>query len=285
MTRGPQNHLIMPARVNGTPVRLLVDTGADASFFRSDRDAALGLTRTGEAIRRRGRSFPLAMVNRLEVADFSLGAATIALSDAAQLRGTGPGPDRTVDGVIGLDLLRRHNAVINCHTRQLFLKVAPGPLLDISKATSGLGFTRIALDGFPRRDVAVPATIRGQKGKLVVDTGAFVTGLDDDAMRALGVTTRPSALTTRGLDGKVRPVALADIRELRIAGIPIAPQSFAVMDLYGKKKAVRTHTGLGRLEFYAARNPAERQWGVLGNELLDQRRAIIDLGSNALFLK
>lgn len=285
MTRGPQNHLIMPARLNGQPVRFLVDTGADVSFFRKDRAAALGLRSTGETIRRRGRTFPLATVNALAVGNASLGSAIVALSDPGQFRGTAPGPDRTADGLIGLDLLRRHNAVINCRTRQLFLKVAPGPLLDIAKATGGLGFTRVGLEASRRTDLTVPITLLGRPGKLVVDTGAFVTGLDDDAMRALGVTTRPSPLTTRGLDGQVRPVALADISNLRIGGVAIAPQPFAVMDLYGKKKAVRTYTGLRRLEFYPPRDPRERVLGVLGNDLLDQHNAIIDLGTGSLFLK
>jgi predicted aspartyl protease len=285
MTRGPQNHLIMAARVNGQPVRLLVDTGADISFLRRDRAAALGVTPTGETIRRRGRTFPLATINDFGVADASLGGTTVGLSDAAQLRGTAPGPGGAVDGLIGLDLLRRHNAVINCRTRQLFLKVSPGPLLDIAKATAGLGFTRVALDDLRRRDLTVPVTIQGRPGRLVVDTGAFVTGLDDDTMRAFGVPMRPTALTTRGLDGKVRPVALADIQEFRIGSVAIEPQPFAVMDLYGKRKPLRTHTGLGRLEFYGPRNPRERVLGLLGNELLDQRRAIIDLGSGSLFLK
>lgn len=57
------------------------------------------------------------------------------------------------------------------------------------------------------------------------------------------------------------------------------------MDLDGKKKQLRTYTGINRIEYYAPRSSAERIIGVLGNELLDQRRAIIDLDSKSLFLK
>ncbi|HSH38295.1 MAG TPA: retropepsin-like aspartic protease, partial [Chthoniobacterales bacterium] len=198
--------------------------------------------------------------------------------------GTTPG-GRAADGLLGLDLLRRYSAIINCHTRQLFLKTRPGPALQVDAVATAGGFTRIALDETRRGGTTVPCAIHGRRGKLLVDTGAFVTGFDDDGFRGRGIATRPSTLTTRGIDGEVRPVQLAEISDLVIGGIRIAPQPFAVMDLYDKKKPLRTFTGMGRIEYYRPFPAEQRILGVLGNELLDQHRAIIDFGTVTLFMK
>jgi predicted aspartyl protease len=284
MRRGPQNHLIVQAQVNGKPATFLVDTGADISFFRADRAQQFALRPQGGEVQRRGRSFRVAAIGNFSIGGASFGPTEVALVSASQFRGTAPGRG-IPDGVIGLDLLKRRDAIINCRTRQLFLKTDPASRLDLQGITRPMGFTRISLDVTRRGAFTVPVRVRGRAGRLLVDTGAFVTGLDDDALRALGVSTRPSGLTTRGFDGEIRPFELAQIDDLKIAGVPIAPQTFAVMDLYGKKKPLRTFTGLNRIEYYAQRSPAEQILGVLGNELLDQRNAIIDIGGMSLFLK
>ena len=101
------------------------------------------------------------------------------------------------------------------------------------------------------------------------------------------IPTVPSRLTARGLDGNVRPIELAQVRGMRIGDVPIAPQTFAVIDLFDTRKPVRAFTGINHIEEYAQKDFAagDRIFGLLGNELLDQRQAIIDLGSMSLFLK
>ncbi|HSH39113.1 MAG TPA: retropepsin-like aspartic protease, partial [Chthoniobacterales bacterium] len=54
MTRGPQNHLLVSAQVNGRPAMFLVDTGADVSFIRRDRAQAFGIAAEETEVRRRG---------------------------------------------------------------------------------------------------------------------------------------------------------------------------------------------------------------------------------------
>ncbi len=194
---------------------------------------------------------------------------------------------KAADGLLGLDLLRRFGAVINCRTREVFFKTDPSARLGLATTTRAMGFAQIPIMKEARGNLTVPCTMRGRAGRLVLDTGSFVTALDDHAVRSVNLATRPSPLTARGLDGRIRTIELADMDDLKIGALRIAPQPLAVMDLFGKNKPRRTFTGINRIEYYAQRHepPGERLLGLLGNELLDQRHAIIDLGSMSLFLK
>jgi predicted aspartyl protease len=288
MSRGPQNHLLLPAAVNGRPATFLLDTGADVSFLRADRADEFGVRSLGREARSSGRLFALGAVDDLRIGNLRVGSSNFALYRASQLRGHIPGREgKPADGVIGLDILRRQRAVINCRTRHAFFKADAVSHSTLAAATRAMGLTRIPMTANRRGYLTVPCSIRGRKGRLVVDTGAFVTGLDDDAARSLNLVRRPSRLTARGFDGRVRALELAQVDDMRIGGIPIAPQQLAVIDIFGKRRERRAYTGLGRIEYYAPLNvPREGPiYGLLGNELLDQRHVIIDLDSMSLFLK
>jgi predicted aspartyl protease len=288
MARGPENHLLLRAKMNGKPVTLLLDTGAAVSFLRADRAPSLGVRPLGETIRTGGRAFPAGTVSDFQAGDVRLRELRFALYRQADVGGAVPGEAaRAADGLFGLDLLRRSGAVINCHTRQVFFKKDGAPRLDLGRTMAGMGFRKVPIVTVRHDSLAVPCHLSGRLGQMLLDTGAFVTALADDAVRAFTIKTVPSRLTARGFDGKVRPVELAQVNDLRIGDVAIPPQTFAVIDLFDSRKPVRAFTGINRIEVYAEKEyaPGDRIFGVLGNELLDQHRAIIDLGSMSLFLK
>lgn len=288
MSRGAQNHLIMPAMVNGHAASFLIDTGADVSFLQANRAADFGVKASPEQVRSGDQSFQGGAVAELRAGDVTLGSSTFALYNPAQFRGSVPGKDgKTADGILGLDILRRYKAVINCRTRQIFFQTNGEPQLDLVATTRALGFAALPMSESRRGFLTVPCNIGRSAGALVLDTGAFVTTLNDAVSRALDLQRTPSRLTTRSLDGRVRAVELAQVDSLRIGSVLIAPQKFAVSDIFGARKSLRTFTGINRLEYYdaAALRNRKELFGLLGNELLDQRRAIIDLDRMTLFLK
>ena len=286
LTRGSQNHLLAPGDVNGRAATFMVDTGAETSFLQADRAQSFGVRPTGTEARTGRRSFPVAAADNLRLGGMSLGATTFSLYRAAQLGGPVPGQrGRAADGMIGRDLLRRYKAIINCRSRQLFLKADAGARLDLASITRAEGFTAIPMEA-TARGLTVPCSIAGRGGRLVVDTGAFLTGFDDDAARLLGLAGEPSAAKARSFEGRVRALQLVQVDDLRVGGVRIPPQKFVVMDLF-TRKPLRTYSGIGRIEFYSPRSAArgDRIYGLLGSELLDLHRAIIDLDSMTLFMK
>ncbi|MBA3830623.1 MAG: clan AA aspartic protease [Chthoniobacterales bacterium] len=288
MSRGPENHLLLHARINGSPVTLLLDTGADVSFLRADRAQHLGVRVVDETMRTGGKAFPTGVVSDLQAGDAHFRELRFALYEASEIGGAVPGEAASAaDGLIGLDMLRRYEAVINCHSRQLFFRKEGASGLDLTRGMRAMGFRKVPIIAYRHHFLTVPCHLNGRLGQMILDTGAFVTALADDAVRAFTIKTTPSRLTARGFDGKVRPVELAQVNDLRIGDVAIAPQTFAVIDLFDSRKQVRAFTGVNRIEQYSERefSPGERIFGLLGNELLDQRRAIIDLESMSLFLK
>ena len=288
MVRGRENHLLVPVNVNGQSAHLLLDTGSDVTFIEESRAKALGVRIGGAEIVSGGRGFPRGTVDNLRVGNLSLGQTQVALYDPAQFRGPVPGKGgKPADGILGLDLLRRYKAVINCRTQQLFLQSGPAPRLNLTDTTRALGFTRIPIHDSARGFISVPCEIAGKAGAVIIDTGAFVTVFNEDDLRAFQLEETPTKLTARTPFGRVRAVQLARINDLRIGGVAIEPQRFAVMNLFPAKKPLRTYTGINRIEYYDARAFRSRLdlWGLLGAELLYQHSAIVDLDSMALFLK
>lgn len=168
----------------------------------------------------------------------------------------------------------------------MFLPVDARAEIEVGSALRA-GFTRIALEEDRLGYLTVPCKIQNRPGRMLLDTGAFLSCVDNDSARSLALLPAPSRLTARGFSGKVQPVHLAKITDLQIGNFHVRPQDLLVLDVFGQRKAVRAYTGINRIEYYRQRTiaPGDTIFGLLGNEILDQHRAIIDLGSMSLFLK
>ena len=286
LERGPDNHLLMQVRVNGQPATFFLDTGAKHTFLRADRARELGVRASGRDLREGEERFSSGVVD-LRAGKMHFGETRVALLDTSQLAGALPGlKGRAADGMLGLDVLRRYKTVINCRSKQVFFKSDLTRRLDLETTTRAMGFTRV-----PMQDVRgyfrVRCTLRGSRGWLILDTGAFVTVLNERTAQLAGVTGSPSAMTAAGFDGRIEPVRLAQVDDLKIGGVSIAPQRLALMKIF-TEPAARQSMFLEFNRVEATRRPDIGRglfFGLLGNDLLDSQRAIIDLDSMSLFLK
>lgn len=282
--------MLIPVHVNGHPAIFLLDTGIEISFLHAQRAREFGVAHVGRRTESGGRSFPIGAADNLSAGSSSLGRVEVALFDPAQFHGPLPGKGgKAADGILGLDLLRRFGAVINCRTQQMFLRSETTRGLDLTATTSALGFDRIPLSTTTRGFVSVPCSIANRPGSLYIDTGSYITIFDRGNARALQLQETPSTLRARTAGGREATLNLARVENFRIGGIAIEPQRFAVMDLFPDRKPLRVYTpGLvTRFEYYDARAMKARRdiWGLLGSELLYQHSAIIDLANMVLYLK
>lgn len=272
LERGAQNHLVLHATVNGRPANFLIDTGAAKTFLRADRARNLGLEASAGSA-----SVDLRASPRL------FGRITVALYDPSQGAGYLP-----ADGTIALDMLRQYKAVINCRSKQIFFATDPSRRLNLARIAVARGFVQVPIQQDRRGYLNVPCSIRRKAGRLSLDTGAFLTMLDEQTLSSLGITGSPTRRTAGGFDGRVHTLQLAQIDDLKIGPVPIPPQRLAMTNITPERRSRKDlMIGFTPVESIVRRDAGRGEvfFGLLGNDLLDYQQAIIDLESMSLFLK
>lgn len=128
LVRAKTGHLLLHARINGVGGRFVLDTGAGRSVIEAARQAKFRLTtpdRLQSVAIGAGGSVPLRMShgNVLEIGGFKDQAFTAYLMplEHVNLAFLRRGLDR-IDGVIGADVLREGQAVIDYGSATLYLR-------------------------------------------------------------------------------------------------------------------------------------------------------------------
>src|SRR6266436_7458040 len=268
---GPLNKMIMSVQINGQPANLLVDTGSNEIIL--DADAAesfgvrpsqrgwryIGFTEIG------GQLLPVGFAQTLTAGAMNFGSSPVVLRNSIR-SGTGNG---RVDGVLELQVLLRHKAVINCRTRLVFFKLDRTRQMNLSAVASAEKFTKVPLHREDSGALTVPCSIHGQLTRLLVDTGAFVTTFDQTLFKSLGIASEPTRVSARFASGAARRIGAGRINDLKIGGFKVPPEKF----------------GVTALPDFALRQGATRIAGILGMDTLYNCHAIIDLDGMNLFLK
>src|SRR6201995_1331950 len=133
LSRSTGNHLFVSVRVNNRPAWFAIDTGAALSIVDSNKAKVLGLSKgpgliqVPKQIEVNNRLVPVAEVDSLYVGRNDLGSGPVALIDLRDFRARlrDSGARVTMDGIIGLDILQRYNAVIDCRNQRIYL-IVPG---------------------------------------------------------------------------------------------------------------------------------------------------------------
>ena len=268
---GPLNKMIMSVQINGQPANLLVDTGANQIILDADAAQSFGVSPSQRGLRYirftqiNGQDLPVGYVQNLTAGSMNFGSSSVALRNSIR-SGTENG---RVDGVLGLQVLRRHKAVINCRTKLVFFKVDPVRQINLTSVATSQKFTRIPLRREENGALTVPCSIRGESARLVVDTGAFVTTFDQGLFKSLGIASQPTRVSARFATGAAKRIDAGRINDLKIGGFKVPPEKF----------------GVTALPHFALRQGATRIGGILGMDTLYICRAIIDLDGMNLFLK
>jgi predicted aspartyl protease len=268
---GPMNKMIMSAHINGQPANLLVDTGSNEIFLDTDAAATFGIGPSPRGLRYvgfteiNGQLLPIAFMQSLTAGSMNFGSSPVLLRDSAR-SGTGK---THVDGVLGLQTLFRHKAVINCRTRLVFFRVDQSRHMNLSAVASSEKFARVPMHREASGALTVQCSIHGQSGRMLVDTGAFVTTFPDTFFRSLGISSEPTRVSAHFPTGTTRRISAAQINDLKIGDFKVPPAKF----------------GVAALPRFALRQGGTRIRGILGMDTLYICHAIIDLDGMNLFLK
>jgi predicted aspartyl protease len=268
---GPLNKMIMPVQIICHPPNLLLDTGSNEIILDTDAAATFGVGPSPRGVQYvgytqiNGQLLPVAFMQSLTAGSMNFGSNPVVLRDSPR-SGTGKAQ---VDGVLGLAILLRHKAIINCRTRLVFFKVDQSRHMNLSGVASSEKFTRVPIHREASGALTVLCSIHGQSGRLLVDTGAFVTTFPDTFFKSLGISSEPTRLSARFPTGTTQRISAAQINDLKIGDFKVPAAKF----------------GVAALPRFALRQGGTRISGILGMDTLYICHAIIDLDGMNLFLK
>jgi predicted aspartyl protease len=266
------NQMIMPVRINGQQANVLVDTGSNEIILDADAAATFGVGPSPRGLRYvgfteiNGQLLPVAFMQSFTAGSMNFGSNPVVLRDSPR-SGTGKGH---VDGILGLQILLRHKAVINCRTRLVFFQAAQSSRhMNLSAVASSEKFTRVPIHREASGALTVPCSIHGRPGRLLVDTGAFVTTFPDTFFKWLGISSEPTRISARFPTGATQRVSAAQINDLKIGDFKVPAAKF----------------GVAAVPRFALQQGGTRISGILGMDTLYICHAIIDLDGMNLFLK
>ena len=267
----PLNKMIMSVRINGQLVNLLVDTGSNQLMLDADVAQSLGLRPSQRGLyyirftEIQGQLLPVGYADSVTAGDMNFGSNLIVLRNPSR-----SGAERShVDGVLGLDILLRHKAVINCRSRLVFFKVDQRRRTNLAAIAGSENFVRVPLDRAQNGALTVPCSVNGRIGRLAVDTGAFVTTFDESFIESLHIPSEPTRLVARFPNRVERKIRVANIDDLKIGRFKVSAKKF----------------GVAGLPYFVLWQGGTKISGILGLDTLYNSQAIIDLDGMDLFLK
>jgi len=206
------------ASIGGTPVSMLLDTGAQGMLLTPGAVAALRLPIDPERGTRLlgtggSRDAPNAILRDLRLGSLRVPDASVPIADLPGVPETAP----PLAGLLGAPLLSAFDVDLDVPHGRMALYDAPGcgvALLPVPPP-----YNVLPLEVTPEGEAFVPAKVNGVSLLALIDTGSRATILTEEAARRLGLGGPASANVARGVDGAPMPV-----RHLRIASLEVGTE-------------------------------------------------------------
>jgi predicted aspartyl protease len=274
------NHFYVSCKLNGRSVNLVVDTGAGATVIASGTLKSLGVPLTERQgnvygfLGLAGKNIKVGEIKDFQVGPYQAGVQPMGAWDFSHHispRGS------SMDGLLGIDFLHRHQAVIDCFRMHLFLKPpsAPSSSAALNAGLKAGGATEIPMQYVAYRGLTVPARINDRSGSLVIDTGMTHTVLSQQAIARLNMPLASAARLERAgwamqdVGRNARAFQITQFKTMEIGNFSVPSQWVFVGDF--------SHSNKGRTDNVF--------FGYLGQDLLACYVGIIDCAALNLFLR
>jgi|GEM_PF-1293111 len=267
-------NITMPVSVNGSKSSWwVVDTGAPICLIEPSFAAKLGLQSAGQA-QGEGGAFPVTKVNEIQIGNFHCDNVGCIVRSIEQLKTLGLRNENgsfEKTGLMGVNLLAKYGALINCRTQQMFL--SPTGNLGMSQQKyEAMGFTCVPMNLTRGNRLEVIGSLGGKEFSFFLDTGAFSTvltnGIRDEVKTPFYATNRKVIGPFHDF-GNNAQVSYATPNDFKLGAYDAkgAQVNFTTLNIQGDSGA------------------SHRFAGLLGLDFLFYRSAIIDIGGRALYLK
>ncbi len=267
----------LPISANGKTGDLTIDTGAPSSVIFKATLSKFGLTQqntdiaVGGAFGRGTEKFGLTTIHQLAMGNCTLmNVKAVVVSDphsGGVYRQYG-----LSDGLFGLREMLKYGAVLDV-SNHLLMAHPGGAVRGLSEGIRSIlqkqGYTAIDL-AVAGGHLHVAAVVNGTPCRLVVDTGAFLTVLDEGFARKAHLGGYSTGQYAQGFGTKARPIRVSQFPEFKVGDFMIRNASVTITSLDsgllegGKEKAAV---------------------GLLGAEYLGLHGAVFDFSSGTLYLR
>jgi len=277
LSRTTGNHLFAPVLVNRKRAWFAVDTGAALTIVDRKKAQELGLASLGKTVELpnqievNDRVVPVANLQNLSLGTQSLGSGPVALIDLTQFRArlrTG-GTAVPMDGILGLDILERYKAIIDCAQERIYMQI--GSPSDLAAVQTDI--RRQHLKSIPMRitrsgALEIEGSLNGKRYSFVVDTGGFTTLIPVQVASQSGIPIIHTGVNAKGIHSKTRAVWAGIAPQLSIGKYNLGTTVVGITALPPGPEDLRYEFG-----------------GLLGADFFFEHHGIIDVGNQKLYFR
>ena len=277
LSRTTGNHLFAPVLVNRKPAWFAVDTGAALTIVDRKKAHELGLASLDKTVELpnqievNDRVVPVANLQNLSLGTQSLGSGPVALIDLTAFRARlrTDGAAVPMDGILGLDILERYKAVIDCAQQRIYMQLgSPSEIAAVQQ-----NIRRLHLKSIPMRithsgALEVEGNLNGRRYSFVVDTGGFTTLLPVQVASAAGIPIIHTGVNAKGIHSKTRAVWAGITPSMSIGRYNLGTTVVGITALPPGPEDLRYEFG-----------------GLLGADFFFQHHGIIDVGNQKLYFR
>lgn len=267
------NILTVLARVNGRELRLVVDTGWDNDGITLDNESASRLRLPTEAVTGRGRSVTgkelsvrKATADAIELGNVNIKGVPLFVGRFESLHNQQLQRSVAVDGFIGSGFLRTCSAIVDLHNLRLYLRPpGTGHRALLGPALKAAGLAECPFTRQDNHNCLVDVEINGATGKMIIDTGAALAGVDIRFAPQMKVAGYSSRTTMLDAAGKIATTQLTRLRSFKIGGVSVRAPDLR----------------MSKYNFYST--SGGKVIGLLGMDILGPNGSIIDFSQQKLY--